>query len=232
MSFDEAKQAGLQRATIPRLHDGGARSLLALTDPSSTLLYRSSTLWVIRASMVGGDGSVVGKDNRTSQARFPLLNLAGAAQTQTKSIRRDPAAAPADRERDASDTIDRVRYCRIEFPVLTRRRGYVSPGSQSLAGSPRTYNNTVLRVVVRGRGGDISQSVRLRMRRHKVPAAAAFLRPRNGCWRGERSPRVYHVNYRVPLCCGERSPPVVRIPVRCLAASWDRSRPGGVFNVQ
>ena len=107
MSFDEAKQAGLQRATIPRLHDGGARSLLALTDPSSTLLYRSSTLWVIRASMVGGDGSVVGKDNRTSQARFPLLNLAGAAQTQTKSIRRDPAAAPADRERDASDTIDR-----------------------------------------------------------------------------------------------------------------------------
>ena len=103
MSFDEAKQAGLQRATIPRLHDGGARSLLALTDPSSTLLYRSSTLWVIRASMVGGDGSVVGKDNRTSQARFPLLNLAGAAQTQTKSIRRDPAAAPADRERDASD---------------------------------------------------------------------------------------------------------------------------------
>ena len=104
MSFDEAKQAGLQRATIPRLHDGGARSLLALTDPSSTLLYRSSTLWVIRASMVGGDGSVLGKDNRTSQARFPLLNLAGApAQTQTKSIRRDPAAAPADRERDASD---------------------------------------------------------------------------------------------------------------------------------
>ena len=104
MSFDEAKQAGLQRATIPRLHDEGARSLLALTDPSSTLLYRSSTLWVIRASMVGGDGSVLGKDNRTSQARFPLLNLAGApAQTQTKSIRRDPAAAPADRERDASD---------------------------------------------------------------------------------------------------------------------------------
>ena len=119
MSFDEAKQAGLQRATIPRLHDGGARSLLALTDPSSTLLYRSSTLWVIRASMVGGDGSVLGKDNRTSQARFPLLNLAGApAQTQTKSIRRDPAAAPADRERDASDR----RYGIV--PV----RGYVFPG--------------------------------------------------------------------------------------------------------
>ena len=55
MSFDEAKQAGLQRATIPRLNDGGARSLLALKDPSSTLLYRSSTLWVIRASMVGGE---------------------------------------------------------------------------------------------------------------------------------------------------------------------------------